>query len=165
MTGSLGAANGFVGRALIRVAALTIEAWRHKESEVAVEVCREWRGGFSTRRPPRPWSYFQQRRQADDLSTRHDPATAISDRARWYDYIDEPISVIVVPLLLVLAGLIRTSCHYVLVFLRIVVDRRAVIVVERDGQVIERHEVVGRLEGVRLARQLRSRHRGPEARR
>jgi hypothetical protein len=129
-----------------------------------VEVYREWRGGFSSRRPPRPWSYFRQRRQAKDPSTRHDPATAISDQERWYDFIDEPILVIVVVLLLVLAGAIRTISHYVLVFVLMVVDRRAVIVVERDSQVIERHEVVGRLEGVRLARQLRSRHRSTKVR-
>jgi hypothetical protein len=47
----------------------------------------------------------EQRRQAHDPSRRHDPATAIPDEARWYDDTDEPISLIVVPLLLVLARL------------------------------------------------------------
>lgn len=41
----------------------------------------------------------------------------------------------------------------------VIVSRRSVIVVERDGRVIERHEVVGWLEGVRLTRKLRSRHK------
>jgi hypothetical protein len=130
---------------------------------VSVEVYRQWRGGLSTRRPPRPWSYLQQRRPASDPSTRHDPATAIPEETRWYDFIDGPISLLVVPLVLVLAGLGRMIWHYLLVVVWMVVDRQAVIVVARDGQVIERHQVVGRLEGVRLARQLRSRHRGARA--
>lgn len=123
-----------------------------------VEIRREWSGRLMTRQPPRPWSYFQHRERTKDLSTRHDPASAISDEVRWYDFIEGPISAVVVPVLLFLAGLIRTTWYYVLVFFRMIVNRRSVIVVERDGQVIERHEVVGWLESVRLIRQLRSRY-------
>ena len=132
---------------------------------MSVEVYREWRGGLSTRRPPRPWSYFRQRRPATDSSTRHDPATAVPEETRWYDFIDGPISLLVVPLLLVLVGLGRMICHYLLVLLWTVGNRRTVVVVARDGQVIERHQVVGRREGVRLARRLRLRHREARARR
>jgi len=84
--------------------------------------------------------------------------SAISDEDRWYDAVDGPISAIVVPTLLFLAGLGRTTWYYLFILFRMSISRRLVIIVERDGHVIERREVVGWSESARLIRQLRSQH-------
>ena len=125
-----------------------------------MEVYRERQGRRrAPRRPPRPWSRFQPRKRTNDPSTRHDPATAISDEARWSDHVDEPIPTILVLFWLFLAGLVETIGYYAFTLLRIVSGRRSAIVVERDGEIIERYEVAGWLESVRLIHHLRARYK------
>lgn len=127
-----------------------------------VRIYRDWVGHRLGSPMRRMRSYFQAPSRRNDLSSRHDPATAIRDDDHWYASIDDLLGAVVIPLWLSLCGLVEAGvCAAIAAgwFITACLLRRPWwVVVERDGEVIERRAVVGWWRSRALLRRLQDQY-------
>lgn len=126
-----------------------------------VRIYRDWVGHRLGSPMRRVRSYFQTPRRRHDLTSRHDPATAIPDDP-WYASVEGLYGGIVTPLWLLLCGLVEAGVYAAVAagsFATATVLRRPwSVVVERDAEVIERQQVVGWWRSRALLRRLQDQH-------
>jgi hypothetical protein len=127
-----------------------------------VRVYRDWVGHRLGSPMRRVRSYFRAPPRRNDLSSRHDPATAIPDDHHWYSFIDDLPEAVIIPLWLLLCGLVEAGVcaaiaagWFITAFL---LPQSWTVVVERDGEIIERRAVVGWWRSRSLLRQLQDQY-------